>query len=183
MIGEVLFTEQQIRQRVIELGQEIAADMAGEVPLLVTVLRGSVLFAADLMRAIPGAVEIDFMAVSSYGDDTKSSGVVRILKDLDESIAGRQVILIEDIVDSGLTLAYLLNHLSSREPAGLRACSLLLRENQQVEGVDVDYVGFTLPPAFVVGYGLDYAQQYRNLPYIAKYTGPGSPDYVKPEAD
>ncbi len=173
-IGDIYLSEEQIRTRVTELGAEIAADLAGEVPLLVTILKGSVLFAADLMRAIPGAVEIDFMAVSSYGDETKSSGIVKIVKDLDESIAGRHVILIEDIVDSGLTMTYLLNHLSAREPASIRACSLLVREGQQAEGVKVDYIGFEIPPAFVVGYGLDYAQQYRNLPYIGVYTGPGS---------
>ncbi len=173
-IGEIYLTEVEIQSRVKEIGQQIAADMAGEVPLLVTILKGSVLFAADLMRAIPGAVEIDFMAVSSYGDETKSSGIVKIVKDLDESIAGRHVILIEDIVDSGLTMTYLLNHLGGREPASIRACSLLVREGQQAAGVKVDYVGFEIPPAFVVGYGLDYAQQFRNLPYIGVYTGPGS---------
>lgn len=173
-IGEIYLSEAQIQQRVRELGAAIADDLQGEVPLLVTILKGSVLFAADLMRAIPGAVEIDFMAVSSYGDETKSSGIVRIVKDLDESIAGRHVVLIEDIVDSGLTMAYLLNLLGSREPASLRACSLLVRDGQQADGVALDYIGFEIPPAFVVGYGLDYAQQYRNLPYIAVYTGPGS---------
>ncbi len=173
-IGEIYLSEAEIQERVTELGRQIAADMEGEVPLLVTILKGSVLFAADLMRAIPGAVEIDFMAVSSYGDETKSSGIVKIVKDLDVSIAGRHVILIEDIVDSGLTMTYLLNHLKGREPASLRACSLLVREGQQAEGVTVDYIGFEIPPAFVVGYGLDYAQQYRNLPYIGVYTGPGS---------
>ncbi len=117
-LGDIYLTEEQIQTRVAELGAEIADDLAGEVPLLVTILKGSVLFAADLMRAIPGAVEIDFMAVSSYGDDTKSSGIVKIVKDLDESIAGRQVILIEDIVDSGLTMTYLLNHLSSSGTGG-----------------------------------------------------------------
>lgn len=173
-VGEIFISEEQIRTRVRELGAQIAADLAGEVPLLVTVLKGSMLFAADLMRAIPGAVEIDFMAVSSYGDEAKSSGVVRILKDLDESIAGRHVILIEDIVDSGLTLNYLRRHLESREPASLSACSLLVRDGQQAEGVVVEYIGFAIPPAFVVGYGLDFAQRYRNLPYIGVYTGPGS---------
>lgn len=174
LIGEIYLSEDQIKTRVKELGEEIAADLAGEVPLLITILKGSVLFAADLMRAIPGDVEIDFMAVSSYGDETKSSGIVKIVKDLDDSIAGRHVILIEDIVDSGLTMTYLLNLLGSREPASIRACSLLVREGQQAAGVKVDYIGFEIPPAFVVGYGLDYAQRYRNLPYIGVYTGPGS---------
>ncbi len=173
-IGEIYLTEAEIQTRVRELGEQIAGDLAGEVPLLITILKGSVLFAADLMRAIPGAVEIDFMAVSSYGDETKSSGIVKIVKDLDESIAGRHVILIEDIVDSGLTMTYLLNLLGSREPASIRACSLLVREGQQAAGVTVDYIGFEIPQAFVVGYGLDYAQQFRNLPYIGVYTGPGS---------
>ena len=126
------------------------------------------IFVADLMRAIHAPLEIDFLAVSSYGAATKSSGVVRIIKDLDHDVAGRDVILVEDIVDSGLTLRYLLDHLSSQRPASLRTCSLLVREDVP-EQPEIDYVGFTLPPAFVIGYGLDVAQQYRHLPYIASY--------------
>ncbi len=168
-LGEVLITAEQIQARVRELGREILADCNGEVPLLITILKGSVLFAADLMRAIEGPVEIDFMAVSSYGDDTKSSGIVKIVKDLDESVNGRHVVLIEDIIDSGLTMAYLVDHLEKQAPASLRTCSLLVREGKTAPGVSVDYVGFEIPPAFVIGYGLDVAQRYRNLPYIAVY--------------
>ena len=168
-IGEVLFTEAQIAERVAEIGAKITADYAGRTPLLVAVLKGSMLFVADLMRKIEGPVEIDFLAVSSYGEATKSSGVVKIVKDLDQDVSGRDVIVVEDIVDSGLTLRYLLDHLSSQQPASLATCSMLLREGTQVDDLTVDYVGFELPPAFVIGYGLDVAQKYRNLPYIATY--------------
>lgn len=170
-IGEMYVTEEQIKNRVRELGAQIAADCDGRVPLLVAILKGSVIFAADLMRAIAGPVEIDFMAVSSYGDATESSGVVKIVKDLDSTVFGRDVILIEDIIDSGLTMAYLVDHLAGQQPASLKTCSLLVREGQQAPDYEVDYVGFEIPPAFVVGYGLDVAQRYRNLPYIAAYTG------------
>lgn len=171
LVGEILVSEAAIRDRVQELGRQITDDLAGEVPLLIGVLKGSVLFAADLMRAIEGPVEVDFMAVSSYGDDTQSSGIVRILKDVDEPIVGRHVVLVEDIVDSGLTMKYLQDHLGAQGPASIRTCSFLVREGRLAPEVELDYVGFELPPAFVVGYGLDYAQQYRNLPYIATYTG------------
>lgn len=174
-VGEILVTAERIEQRVAELGREITADLDGRTPLLVGVLKGSVVFIADLMRAIDGPVEIDFMAVSSYGDDTQSSGVVRIIKDLDGSIAGRDVVLIEDIIDSGLTMTYLVDYLSGQNPASLRTCSLLVREGRTAPGVSVDYVGFELPPDFVVGYGLDAGQQFRNLPYIAAYS-PDSSD-------
>lgn len=170
-LGEILVSEAQIQARVAELGAQIATDYAGEVPLLVGVLKGSLLFVADLMRAIPGPLEIDFLAVSSYGAATRSSGVVRILKDLDQDIAGRHVVVVEDIVDSGLTLRFLLDHLSAQEPASLRTCSLVVRRGEAAAALDVDYVGFRLPPAFVIGYGLDVAQRYRNLPYIASYAG------------
>lgn len=170
-VGEILITAAEIEQRVAELGREIAEDCADQVPLLVGILKGSVLFAADLMRAIGGPVEIDFMAVSSYGDATESSGVVRIVKDLDEPVAGRHVILVEDIIDSGLTMAYLLEHINAQGPASVRTCSLLAREGQQSPDVQLDYLGFEIPPAFVIGYGLDVAQRYRNLPFIAVYTG------------
>lgn len=175
-VGEVLVEADRIRQRVAELGEEITRDLAGRTPLLIGVLKGSVVFVADLMRAIAGPVEIDFMAVSSYGDDTQSSGVVRIVKDLDSPIAGRDVILVEDIIDSGLTMAYLVDYLSGKGPASLRTCSLLVREGRTAPGVTVDYIGFELPPAFVVGYGLDVGQRYRNLPYIATYSPAPSPD-------
>jgi hypoxanthine phosphoribosyltransferase len=168
-VGEILVTTEQLQQRVSELGQQITSDLEDRAPLLIGVLKGSVIFIADLMRAIAGPVEIDFMAVSSYGDTTESSGVVKIVKDLDGSVAGRDVILVEDIIDSGLTMAYLVDYLSGKGPASLRTCSLLVREGRTAPGVRVDYVGFELPPAFVVGYGLDVAQRYRNLPYIAVY--------------
>ncbi len=171
-VGEILITSEQIQARVAELGHQIASDLSGEVPLLVGILKGSALFTADLMRAVTGPVEIDFMAVSSYGDATKSSGIVRIVKDLDAPVAGRHVILVEDIVDTGLTLRYLLEHLGAQGPASLRTCALLIREEQTNREVEVDYVGFAVPDAFVIGYGLDVAQRYRNLPYIATYTGP-----------
>jgi hypoxanthine phosphoribosyltransferase len=169
-IGEILFSQAQVEARIAELGQRITIDYAGRVPLLVSVLKGSLVFMADLMRAIHGPVEIDVLAVSSYGAATKSSGVVRIIKDLDHDVAGRDVILVEDIVDSGLTLRYLLERMSSQGPASLRTCSLLVREGGQARAVPIDYEGFRLPAtAFVIGYGLDAGQRYRNLPYVATY--------------
>ncbi|MGF1596546.1 MAG: hypoxanthine phosphoribosyltransferase [Acidimicrobiales bacterium] len=171
-IGEILLTAEQIAGRVAELGAAIAADHLGRAPLLVAVLKGSLMFVADLLRAIPGPAEVDFLAVSSYGAATKSSGVVRIVKDLDRDLAGRDVVLVEDIVDSGLTMRYLLDHLGRQGPASLRTCTLLRREGDHTSDLAIDYVGFRLPPAFVVGYGLDVDQRYRNLPYIANYTGP-----------
>jgi hypoxanthine phosphoribosyltransferase len=169
-IGEILFSAQDIAARIGELGRQITDDYAGRTPLLVSVLKGSLVFMADLMRAIRGPVEIDVLAVSSYGAATKSSGVVRIIKDLDQDVAGRDVILVEDIVDSGLTLRYLLDRLSSQGPASLRTCALLVREGGQPSAVPVDYEGFRLPAsAFVVGYGLDAGQLYRNLPYVASF--------------
>ena len=170
-LGEILLTEAQIAGRISELGAEISRQYQGEVPLLVAVLKGSMLFVSDLVRAIPGPMEIDFLAVSSYGAATRSSGVVRILKDLDQDIAGRHVIVVEDIVDSGLTLQFLLDHLGAQQPASLRTCSLVVRDSEAAKALDVDYVGFHLPPAFVIGYGLDVNQRYRNLPYIATYAG------------
>ena len=170
-MGEVLFTTEQISDRVAELGRQLSEDFAGETPLLIGVLKGSAIFVADLMRAVSGPVEIDFLAVSSYGEATKSSGVVKILKDLDQQVKGRSVVLVEDIIDSGLTMKFLVDHLSAQQPAVLRTCSLLVRDSAQVDGLTLDYVGFTIPPSFVVGYGLDVGQRYRNLPYIATYTG------------
>ncbi len=170
-MGEVLVTEAQIVQRTHEIGSLITADLAGETPLLVGVLKGSVIFISDLMRAIGGPVEIDFLAVSSYGKETTSTGVVKILKDLDNEIAGRHVVLVEDIVDSGLTLRYLIGYLEAKQPASVRTCTLLLRQGDHNNDLEIDYVGFSLPPSFVVGYGLDARQKYRNLPYIAAYTG------------
>lgn len=172
-IGEILFTEEQIQARVDELGQQICDDFAGQVPLLVGVLKGSAIFIADLVRAIPGPVEMDFLAVSSYGEATKSSGVVKILKDLDQDIKDRPVVLVEDIIDSGLTMRFLVEHLSAQQPAALKTCSMLVRESAPTDEVSLDYVGFRIPPSFVIGYGLDVAQRFRNLPYIATYNEPG----------
>ena len=172
-VGETLVSEEEICSRVAELGQEITRDYAGERPLLVAVLRGAFMFLADLSRAIDLPVEVDFMAVSSYGNATASSGVVRILKDLDEDLENRHVIVVEDIIDSGLTLSYLRRNLKNRDAASVEVCALLVREGRQKVDQDLAYVGFELPPDFVVGYGLDASGLYRNLPYIARYTGEG----------
>lgn len=155
-----------LQARVAELGTQIARDYAGRSPVLVGILKGATLFVADLARAIDLPVEFDFMAVSSYGSATKSSGIVRITKDLDSSIEGRDVILVEDIVDSGMTLLYLREYLARRNPASLTVCTLLDKQVARKADVDVEYVGFQIPDAFVVGYGLDYAERYRNLPYV-----------------
>ena len=165
-VKEIIYTEEQIAERVRELGAEIAADYEGKTLLLVAVLRGASLFVADLARAIDGPVEIDVMAVSSYGSSTKSSGVVRIIKDLDEVIQGRHVLVVEDILDTGLTLKYLLRNLASRKPASLEIVTLLSKAGKQRVPIDCKYTGFEIPDEFVVGYGLDYAELYRNLPYI-----------------
>lgn len=167
-IDHVIITEERIAERVAELGTQIATDYAGAARplLLVAVLRGAALFVADLARAIGGKVELDFMAVSSYGSTTKSSGVVRILKDLDEDIEGRDVLVVEDILDTGLTLKYLLRNLASRRPNSLEVVTLLSKEGKQQVPIECRYIGFTVPDEFVVGYGLDYAERYRNLPYI-----------------
>tara|TARA_Y100001949_G_C15855602_1_gene272665 strand:- start:169 stop:732 length:564 start_codon:yes stop_codon:yes gene_type:complete len=169
-LSKILVSHDEISNRVHDLGQEITNDYAGRVPLLIGVLKGGAIFTTDLARAIDLRVELDFMAVSSYGSSTRTSGVVRILKDLDEDIEGRDVILVEDIVDSGLTLRYLRKTLLARNPGTLEFCSLLVREEQQGELDDlVKYVGFKLPAVWVVGYGLDVAQRYRNLPDIWEY--------------
>jgi hypoxanthine phosphoribosyltransferase len=165
-ILRIILTEEQIRSRVAELGAQISADYAGEPVLLVAVLRGATLFVADLAREMTTPVELDFMAVSSYGSSTKSSGVVRILKDLDEGIEGRHVLVVEDILDSGLTLKYLLRNLASRKPLSLEVVTLLSKQGKQRVPIDCKYVGFEVPDEFVVGYGLDYAELYRNLPYL-----------------
>ncbi len=153
-----------------ELGEEITADYADDPPLLVCVLKGALVFMADLARAIDLTVDMDFMAVSSYGSATKTSGVVRIVKDLDVDLAGRHVLIVEDIVDSGLTLAYLRKYLNARNPASLEVCALLLREGLQKSDPDLRYIGFTIPPAFVVGYGLDVAERFRNLRDLRVWT-------------
>lgn len=166
-LQEILLTEQQLKDRVAELGAAISRDYAGrEKVLLVSVLRGSYIFMADLSRAIDIPVQIDFMSVSSYGKGTKSSGQVEIKKDLSDSIEGVHVIVVEDILDSGNTLSYLLNVLSARHPASISLCTLLDKPERREKPITADYVGFTVPNAFIVGYGLDYAETYRNLPYI-----------------
>lgn len=172
--AEILIAEQTIADRVRELGAAITRDYAGERVILVAVLRGAAVFLADLIRAIELTVMIDFIAVSSYGSSTKSSGVVRLIKDLNESIEGEHVIIVEDIIDSGLTLTYLVDLLQRRNPASLRVCSFLLKERPRDHPITVDYVGFTIPDVFVVGYGLDYAGAYRNLPYLG-ILDPASP--------
>jgi len=172
-IKSVLLTEQQIRTRTAELGAQIAADYAegrdraeSSDLLLITVLKGAVLFVTDLARAIPLPTQFEFMAVSSYGSSTSSSGVVRILKDLDRDISNRDVLIVEDVVDSGLTLSWLLRNLAARRPRSLRVCTLLRKPDAARAGVDIAYVGFDIPNDFVVGYGLDYIERYRDLPYI-----------------
>jgi hypoxanthine phosphoribosyltransferase len=165
-VGEVLIEEERLQARIKELGAEITSDYQGRELLLVGVLKGAVFFMADLMRSITVPCEIDFMAISSYGASTDSSGVVRILKDLDINIEGRHVVVVEDIVDSGLTLSYLMRNLESREPATLEVCALLTKPGRREIDVDVRYVGFEIPNKFVIGYGLDFAERYRNLRYV-----------------
>ncbi len=165
-VGEVLIDEDRLQARIRELGDEITQDYAGKELLLVGVLKGAVFFMADLMRTIDLPCEIDFMAISSYGAATSSSGVVRILKDLDINIGGRHVLVIEDIIDSGLTLSYLVRNLESRDPASLAVCALLTKPERREIDVDVRYVGFEIPNKFVIGYGLDFAERYRNLPFV-----------------
>ena len=166
-LGEVLVTAEDLQRRVAELGKQITADYADRSLLLVGVLKGAVFFLSDLMRYIEVPVEVDFMAVASYGSATDSSGVVRILKDLDAAIEGRDVLIVEDIVDSGLTLQYLLRNLGSRNPASLEVCALLTKPERRKVDLPTRYVGFEIPNRFVVGYGLDYAERHRNLPYVA----------------
>lgn len=164
---EIIVSEQQIRARVSELAAQISADYQGRDPLLVCVLKGAVFFMADIVREITVPCELDFMAVSSYGSATDSSGVVRILKDLDANIEGRNVIIIEDIIDSGLTLSYLRKNLHARNPASVEVCALLTKPSRRKVDIACKYVGFEAPDKFVVGYGLDYGEMYRNLRYIA----------------
>ena len=166
-VAEVLIDEQSLRARVAELGEEVSADYRGREPLLIGVLKGAVFFMADFMRQLTVPCEIDFMAISSYGAATDSSGVVRILKDLDINIEGRDVLVVEDIIDSGLTLSYLMRNLEAREPASLEVCALLTKPERREIDVPVRYVGFEIPNRFVIGYGLDFAERYRNLPYVA----------------
>ncbi|HUA12101.1 MAG TPA: hypoxanthine phosphoribosyltransferase [Solirubrobacteraceae bacterium] len=165
--GEVLVTPDQLQQRVAQLAREISADYAGRPLLLVGVLKGAVFFLSDLMRHIDIPVEVDFMAVASYGSATDSSGVVRILKDLDAAIEDRDVLIVEDIVDSGLTLQYLLRNLGARNPRSLEVCALLTKPERRKVDLPTRYVGFEIPDRFVIGYGLDHEERHRNLPFVA----------------
>ena len=168
-LGPVVVAADKLQARVAELGAEITKDYVEHPPLLVCVLKGAYPFLADLSRAIELPVDVDFMAVSSYGSATKTSGVVRIVKDLDADLEGRHVLIVEDIVDSGLTLRYLRRNLGVRNPLSVHVCALLLKEGLQREDPDVRYVGFRIPPEFVIGYGLDVDERYRNLPEIRTY--------------
>jgi hypoxanthine phosphoribosyltransferase len=166
-IGEILVQPDELARRVKQLGEQVSADYAGHDLVLVCVLKGAVFFLSDLMRHIDGPCEVDFMAVASYGSSTDSSGVVRILKDLDATIEGRHVLIVEDIVDSGLTLSYLLRNLEARAPKSLEVCALLTKPERRKVDTRIRYVGFEIPNRFAIGYGLDHAERYRNLPYVA----------------
>ena len=166
-VTDVLIDEETLQRRIVELGEEIPVDYTGRDLLLVGVLKGAVFFLADLMRNIDVPCEVDFMAVASYGSATDSSGVVRILKDLDTPIEGRNVLIVEDIVDSGLTLQYLLRNLGARDPASLEVCALLTKPERRKADVPIKYTGFEIPNRFAIGYGLDHEQRWRNLPYVA----------------
>jgi hypoxanthine phosphoribosyltransferase len=174
-IGEILVSEERLQDRIRELAAEISADYAGREVLVVGVLKGALLFISDLVRRLSVPCTMDFMAVSSYGSSTHSSGVVRILKDLDAPIAGRHVLVVEDVVDSGLTLSYLMKNLRSRDPATLELCTLMVKPSARRVPIEMRYVGFEMPDTFVVGYGLDFDEHYRQLPYIAVFNGP-APD-------
>lgn len=166
-IGKVLIDEETLNKRVEELGAEITRDFQGKDLLMIGILKGAVIFMSDLAKKIELPLAMDFMAVSSYGASTKSSGVVRILKDLDEEIEGKDVLIVEDIIDTGLTLHYLCENLLSRKPNSLKICCCFDKPSRREVPVEIDYVGFDIPDEFVVGYGLDYAQRYRNLPYVS----------------
>ena len=171
-IGETLVEPGPLADRVRELGEQISADYEGRDLLLVGVLKGAVFFLSDLMRHLTVPCEVDFMAVASYGSSTDSSGVVRILKDLDTSIEGRDVLIVEDIVDSGLTLSYLLRTMRARDPASLEVCALLTKPERRKVNLPIRYTGFEIPNRFVIGYGLDYGEKYRNLPFVAVLNNP-----------
>ncbi len=165
-IERVLFDQETLEARIAEMGAQITRDYAGRAPMLISVLRGSYIFMADLTRHIDLPCTVDFMAISSYGTGTSSSGQVRIIKDLTDDVENRDILVVEDVLDSGNTLSYLLKLLKARKPASLRLCTLLDKPSRRIKEVDVEYTGFTIPDEFVVGYGLDYAEKYRNLPYI-----------------
>ena len=173
-IGEILVQPDELKERVRALGRQVTADYEGRDLMLIGVLKGAVFFLADVMRAIDIPCEVDFMAVASYGSATDSSGVVWILKDLDTSIQGRDVLIVEDIVDSGLTLQYLMRNLGARNPASLEVCALLTKPDRRKVNVPIRYVGFEIPDRFAIGYGLDHAERYRNLPYVAALQEQGS---------
>jgi hypoxanthine phosphoribosyltransferase len=165
-IQEVLFSEEQIQEKIKELGQQIANDYRDRNPLVICVLKGAFIFMGDLVKRIDIPLEIDFMAVSSYGNATSSSGVVKIIKDLDTSVEGRDVLIVEDIIDSGLTLSYLIDVLERRNALSVKVVALFDKPGRRTVGLEPDYKGFVIPDAFIVGYGLDYAERYRNLPYV-----------------
>jgi len=165
-VEEILLSGEEIANRVSELGAQLASDYAGRDPVLVSVLKGSIIFLADLIRSMEMPVSLDLMEVSSYGASTETSGQVRILKDLSKSIEGRDVIVVEDIIDTGLTLNYLLKYLRDRNPSSIRICCLLDKPARRLAEIPIDYIGFSIPDRFVIGYGLDYDERYRNLPYI-----------------
>jgi len=166
-VDEILIDEARLQARIVELGEELSTDYAGRDILLIGILKGAVFFMADLMRRLRVPCEIDFMAISSYGAGTDSSGVVRILKDLDINIEDRHVLVVEDIIDSGLTLSYLMRNLEARRPRTLEVCALLTKPGRREIDVPVRYIGFEIPNRFVIGYGLDFAERYRNLPFVA----------------
>lgn len=168
---KVLVSEEEVNKKICQIGEQISRDYEGKQIHLICVLKGGVFFMCELAKRISVPVSMDFMSVSSYGADTKSSGVVRIVKDLDEPLEGRDVLIVEDIIDSGRTLSYLIEILRKRNPNSIRLCTLLDKPERRVKDVKVDYVGFNIPDEFVVGYGLDYAQKYRNLPYIGVVEG------------
>jgi len=165
-ISQILYTAEQIREKVKELGGQLSRDYAGRNPIIVGVLKGAIMFISDLVRHMDIPLELDFMAISSYGASTKSSGVVKIVKDLDMSVEGRHVLIVEDIIDSGLTLSYLIDVLERRNALSVSVVTLFDKPARRTVDLKPDYIGFTLPDAFVVGYGLDYAEKYRNLPYL-----------------
>ena len=169
---DVLYDAETIKRRVTELGAQITRDLAGRAPIFVGILKGSVPFFADLIRAVELPVQCEFMGISSYGDDTESSGVVQITYDLTKSVEGKDVVLVEDIVDTGLSMQYLLASMATRKPASVRVCTLLEKPDNARVKIPLDYVGFRIPNEFVIGYGLDYAGKYRNLPFIGVYRGP-----------
>ena len=166
-VDQVLITEQQLDERIKEMGHQIAEDYQGEPLTIVGILKGAVIFFADLARAIDLPLQMDFMSVSSYGSGTTSSGVVKIIKDLDADVTGRHILLVEDIIDTGITLAYLKEYLSNRGARSVKICTLLDKPTRREKAVHVDYIGFTMPDEFLIGYGVEYAENYRNLPYVA----------------